>query len=92
MMKKTIFALLGLAAILTLVGPTQAQAAVVVGVRVGPVYAHPGYGYAYVHPRPFLPYAYAPGYVYPAPYWGRPYWRPRHYAYRAYVGPRRCWR
>jgi len=91
MMKTTIFALLGLAAILTFVGPTQAHAAVVVGVRVGPVYAHPGYAYAYVHPRPVLPYAYAPGYVYPAPYWG-PRWAPRHYAYRGYVAPHRYWR
>jgi len=87
MMKKTIFALLGLAAILTFVGPTQAHAAVIVGVRVGPVYGHPVYPYAYVHPRPILPYAYAPGYVYGGPYWG-----PRHYAYRGYFGPRRYWR
>jgi len=87
MMKKTIFALLGLAAILTLVGPTRAQAAVIVGVGMGPVYPHPAY--VYIHPRPVLPYVYAPGYVYRRPYWG-PYWR-RPYAYRYYVRPR-YWR
>lgn len=91
MMKKTIFALLALAAILTFVGPTQAHAAVVVGVRVGPVYGHPVYPYVYLHPRPILPYAYAPGYAYGGPYWG-PYWGPRSYAYRGYFGPRRDWR
>jgi len=91
MMKKTIFALLGLAAVLALVGPTQAHAAVLVGVRVGPVYGRAIYPYVYVHPRPILPYVYGPRYGYPGPYWG-PYWRPRaYYGYRAYYGPRR-WR
>ena len=92
MMKKTIFALLWLAAVLTLVGPAPAHAAVVVGVGVGPIYGHAVYPYAYVHPRPILPYAYGPRYVYPGQYWG-PYWRPRpYYGYRAYYGPRRYWR
>jgi len=54
---------------------------------VGPVYPHPAY--VYVHPRPVLPYVYAPGYVYRGPYWG-PYWR-RPYAYRYHVRPR-YWR
>jgi hypothetical protein len=92
MMKKTIFALLGLTAVLMMVGPTQAHAAVVVGVGVGPVYyGHPVYPYVYVHPRPVVPYVYAPGYVYRAPYWG-PYGYPRPYVYRGYVGPHRYWR
>lgn len=86
-MKKTlIFAMLGLAAMLTLASPTQASARVVVGVALGPVAVvpHPVY-HAYVYPRPYYPWAYGP--VYPARYWG-PYWHPRVYGYRAYVGPR----
>ena len=81
-MKKTlIFAMLGLAAMLTLASPTQANARVVVGVAVGPVALVP---HAYVYPQPYYPWAYGP--VYPAHYWG-PYWHPRVYG-RVYYGPR----
>jgi hypothetical protein len=67
MMKSTLFALLGLAAVLTLASPPKANAAVVIGVGVGPVYHRPAYGYVVVPPRPYFyhahPYAYAPAYV-----------------------------
>ena len=93
-MRKMMVLLLGLAAMLFVVSPTQAHAEVAVGVAVGvggPVYVHPVrpyfYGPVYVHPRPVYPYAYAPGYVYPRPYWG-PYWYRRPYGYHAYLGPR----
>jgi len=65
MMKSTIFAVLGLAAALTLAAPQKANAGVIIGVGVG----RPAYGYVVAHPRPFFyahPYAYAPGYVAPA--------------------------
>lgn len=77
MMKSTIFAMLGLAAVLALATPPRAHAGVVVGVGIGPVYAAPVYGYVaaprpYVYyPRPYA-YAYGPGYVYPGyRYYGR---------------------
>jgi hypothetical protein len=94
MLKKSIlFAVLGLAAVLTVMTPSQAHAGVVVGVGVGPVVARPyvvvhPYPYAYYGPRPY----YAPAYAYPGPnYWVRGRWHPRYYAYRGYVG-RRYWR
>lgn len=76
MMKRTIFATLGLAIALSLASVPQAHAGVVVGVGIGPVYAGPAYGYVVVHPRPYYqpyyqPYAYAPGYVYPSYGYGR---------------------
>ena len=75
MMKRTVFALLGLACVLALASPPKAHAGVVVGVGVGPVFVpRPAYGYGYVavHPRPH--YAYPPyryyGRVYGGGYWG----------------------
>jgi hypothetical protein len=95
MKKKMLLALFGLAAALTLASPTKASAGVVVGVRVGPVYARPAYGYV-VAPRPYVyPPVYAAGYV--CPVWGRGYrregrWYGRPYAYRGYVGAHRFYR
>jgi len=93
-MKKTLM-MLGLAAALMAVAPSQAHAGVVVGVRVGPVVVAgpvcPRPGYAYVHPAPWgsyagspYPYAYAPGPVYARAYWG-PRGYPR-YGHPVYVG------
>jgi hypothetical protein len=69
MMKSMIFAMLGLAAVLTLAAPPSAHAGVVVGLGVGPIFAGPAYGYVVGSARPYAyysrPYAYAPGYVYP---------------------------
>jgi hypothetical protein len=74
MIKKTVFALLGLAFVLALANPPKANAGVVFGVGVGPVFVpRPAYGYGYVHPRP---YAYSYGY---APVYARP-----HYVYPPY--------
>jgi hypothetical protein len=96
MLKKSLFALLGLAAVLTVMSPQQAHAGVVVGIGVGPVVARP---YVVVHPGPYAyygpprPYFYGPTYAYPGPGFyvgGR--WHPRYYAYRGYAGPRRYWR
>jgi hypothetical protein len=70
MTKSTLFALLGLAAALTFASPTKANAGVVIGVGIGPVFPRPAYGYVAVPPRPYRyyarPYAYAPAYVPPA--------------------------
>jgi hypothetical protein len=68
MLKKTLFAVFGLAMVLAFVTPEKAHAGVAIGVTVGgPVYARPAYPYAYAYPRPYVPaYAYRP-YVYPAP-------------------------
>jgi len=97
MMKRSIFAVLGLAAALSLFSPSQAHAGVVVGVGVGvaPIYPHPAYGYVAVHPRPYAycapAYAYAPGYV------SRPYavygrfdggWANRNWDHRGFAGSR----
>jgi len=73
MMKTTVFALLGLAAVLALANPPRANAGVVIGVGIGPVFPRPAYGYVVAPPRPYVyyahpyarPYAYAPGYTYP---------------------------
>ena len=96
MMKRTMFAMLGLAFVMMLAAPSQAHARVFVSVQVGPVVSRP----AYVAVRPY-PYYYrpvvvrpvfyrpAPVFVRPAPvffYRGR--WCPRPYAHRGYVGPR----
>ncbi len=83
MMKSTLFALLGLAAVLTLASPPQANAGVVIGVGVGPVYHRPAYGYVVAPPRPYFyhahPYVYAPAYVpranfYPGHFYGDRRW------------------
>jgi hypothetical protein len=80
MMKATIFATLGLAAVLALATPPRANAGVVVGVGVGPVFVRPASGYIVVPPRPYFyyqhpyayGYAYGPGYGYPGyRYYGR---------------------
>jgi hypothetical protein len=95
MLKKSLFAVLSLAAVLTVMSPSQAQARVVVGIGVGPVVARP---YVVVHPNPYAyygpprPYVYAPAYAYAGPgYYVGGRWHPRYYAYRGYVGPRRYW-
>jgi hypothetical protein len=89
MMKKTIFALLGLAVVLALASPPKAQAGVVIGVGVGPVFVpRPAYGHGYVavHARPgyAYPYGYAPGYA-------RPYYAPRAYGYYDHYDRDRYW-
>lgn len=97
MLKKSIFAVIGLAAVLGVMSPPPANAAVVVGVGIGPVVARP---YVIVHPRPYAyyygpprPYVYAPVHVYPGPgYYVGGRWYPRYYAYRPYVAPRPYWR
>lgn len=86
MIKKTVFAVLGLAFVLALASPPKAHAGVVIGVGVGPVFVpRPAYGYVAVHPRP---YAYAPGYarpyVYPYAYYGHVYRGAVVRAYRGY--------
>jgi len=87
-MKKSILLLLGLAAILAMVAPSRANAAVVVGVAVGrPVYFQPAYPYRCLGPHPYYYGACVSGYVYPHRYWG-PYWRQRRYPYRVYAAPR----
>ena len=79
MMKRTVFALLGLAFVLALASPPKAHAGVVVGVGVGPVFGpRPAYGYVAVHSRPYAyPYGYGyarPHYVYPSyGYYGHVY-------------------
>jgi len=81
MLKKSLFAVIGLAMALMFVRPANAQVAI--GVTVGaPVYVHPVYPYPYavVRPAPRPVYVYPRPYVYPAPvYYGRvydrPYWR-----------------
>ena len=67
MMKRTIFAVMGLAFVLALASPPRAHAGVVIGIGVGPVFVpRPAYGYV-VHPRPYAyPYGYAPAYAPPA--------------------------
>lgn len=97
MLRKSLFAVIGLAAVLMVMSPSQANARVVVGIGVGPVVvAHP---YVVVHPGPYAyygpprPYVYAPAYAYPGSgHYVRGRWNPRNYAYRGYVGPRRYWR
>jgi hypothetical protein len=97
MLKKSLlFAVLGLAAVFTVMTPSQAHAGVVVGIGVGSVIARP---YVVVHPYPYAyygpprPYIYAPAYAYRRPgYWAGGRWYPRYYAYRGHVGPRRYWR
>lgn len=75
MLKKTVFAMLGLAFVLALASPPKADAGVVVGVGVGPVFVpRPAYGYVAVHTRGY--YAYPYGY---APLYARP-----HYVYPPY--------
>ena len=83
MIKKTVFAVMGLAFALALASPPKAHAGVVIGVGVGPAFVpRPAYGYGYVgvYPRPYAyPYGYAPvyerpHYIYPAyGYYGHVY-------------------
>ena len=89
MMKRTVFAMLGLAFVLALASPPKAHAGVVIGVGVGPGFvSRPAYGYGYVvaHPRPYYayPYGYAPGYA-------RPYYVPPAYGYYGHYGRDRDW-
>ena len=74
-MKRTIFAVIGLACVLALASPPKAHAGVVIGVGVGPVFVpRPAYGYVVVHPRRYAyPYGYAP--VYAPPYYAPPAYR-----------------
>jgi hypothetical protein len=99
MMKRSIFAVLGLAAALSLFSPSQAHAGVVIGVGVGvaPVYPRPAYGYVAVQPQPYAyyapSYAYAPGYVVrPYPGYDRFYgdrgWAYRNWDHRGVPAPR----
>lgn len=84
MLKKTLFAVFGLAMALALATPEKAHAGVAIGVTVGgPVFVRPAYRpYVYVPPAP--PVVYARPYWYGGPavygrYYDRPYWR--HEAY-----------
>ncbi len=91
--KSILFAVLGLAAALTVMTPSQAHAGVVVGIGVGPVVARPYVAGPYAYYGPPRPYVYAPAYAYSGPgYWVGGRWHPRYYAYRGYYGPRRYWR
>jgi hypothetical protein len=76
MLKKTLFAVFGLAMALAFVTPEKAHAGVAIGVTVGgPVYVRPAYG----------PYVYAPPVVYPRPYfYGGPVVYGRYYHDRPY--------
>jgi hypothetical protein len=90
MKKQTILAMLALAVAMIFAAPSQANAGVFVGVRVGPVVPR---GYVVVAPRPHYPYAYYPRPVVVAPYvapgfYYRGRWCPRPYAYRGHYGPR----
>jgi hypothetical protein len=97
MLKKTLLAMFGLVFAIALVAPPKANAAVVIGVGVGP---RPAYGFVVGHPRPYgyapyvapAPYAaYGPGYVYPPyVYPGRVVVGYRPYGYR--YGWRGGWR
>jgi len=89
MMKRIVFALLGLSVVLALASPPKAQAGVVIGVGVGPVFVpRPAYGYVAVHPRLYAyPYGYAPvyahpHYVYPAYGYNGPAYRGGYWAHR----------
>jgi hypothetical protein len=86
MVKKSLFAVFGLALALAFATPEKAHAGVAIGVTVGGpvVVARPAYPYPYVYrpvvvPRPYVyarPYWYRPGpVVYGRYYYGRPYWR-----------------
>jgi hypothetical protein len=72
MAKRSGFALLALVFGLALFSPSKANAGVVIGVTVAPVYPAAAYGYVVVHPRPYgycappYPYAYSPSYIYPS--------------------------
>jgi hypothetical protein len=85
MIKKTVLALFSLVFAMALVAPPKANAAVVVGIGVGP---RPAYGFVVAHPRPYVyvapaPYvAYGPGYVAPYVYPGRVVVGYRPYGYR----------
>ena len=94
MLKKSIVALFGLLFAMALITPPKANAAVAVGIGVGPAYVGVGRPYvrpyAYAAPAPIVPapyVAYAPGYVYPAVYptvavgYGRGYRYYGHYGY-----------
>ncbi len=86
MMKKTIFAMLGLVFVLALASPPKAHAGVVIGVGVGPVFvARPAYGYVAVHPRS---YAYAYGY---APVYARSHYVYPPYGYYGHAYPSGYW-
>ena len=93
MLKKSLFAMFGLAVALMFASPAKAQVAI--GVTVGaPVYVHPVYPYAYVAPRPV--YVYPRPYVYPGPvYYGRvydrPYWRHERWERHEYYEHHRDW-
>ena len=91
MLKKSLFAVFGLAVALAFANPPKAHAGVVIGVTVGaPVYARPVYPYPYavVRPLPRPVYVYPRPYVYPAPvYYGRAYrpdWRHERFERREY--------
>ena len=97
MLKKSLFAVFGLAMALTFASPAKAQVAI--GVTVGaPVYAHPVYPYPYavVRPVPRPVYMYPRPYVYRAPvYYSRayrPYWRHERFErHEYYEHHRRDW-
>jgi hypothetical protein len=83
MLKKSLFAVFGLAMALLFANPPKAHAGVAIGVTVGaPVYVRPLYPYPfavvrpvprpiYVYPRPY----YCPRPIFYGPVYERPYWR-----------------
>jgi hypothetical protein len=78
MLKKTLFAVFGLAVALAFATPEKAHAGVVIGVTVGgPVYVRPAYRpYVYLPPVVYpRPYVYGGPAVYGRYYYDRPYWR-----------------
>jgi len=83
MLKKIGLSAIALAAMLILVAPPQASAAVRFGVSIGaPVYTYPGSPYPYSYAYPNNPYAYpyndyaypAVPYAYPTPGYVAPYY------------------
>ena len=85
-MKSSIFAVLGLAAAMSLFSPSQARAGVVIGVGVGPVCARPVHGYVVANPRPYG--YYAPAYPVYGRFYGGGAWGYRNWDHRGYAGPR----
>jgi hypothetical protein len=91
MLKKIGIPVMALAAMLILMTPPQASAAVRFGVYLGgPVYAYPAYP-AYAYPNPGYYNAY-PAYPYPAPAYVYPYSTWRRHEYREFRDRRHEWR
>jgi hypothetical protein len=97
MLKKSLFAVFGLAVALGFANPPKAHAGVAIGVTVGaPVYARPVYPYPYavVRPVPRPVYVYPRPYAYAPVYYGRVYrpdWRHERFERHEYFEHHRGW-